>query len=477
MSATLARLAATLDVVETRGDLAAVQVERVAHDSREVSHGTLFCCLPGSEADGHSFAHQAEARGAVALLGQRLVQGVRIPQVVVPDARAAMAPVSADVYGNPSRSLEVVGITGTSGKTTVTHLLAGIFAHAGRPCGVVGTLTGVRTTPEAPELQAALAAFRDEGKQAVAMEVSSHALVRHRVDATRFAVGVFTNLGHDHLDEHRTMEAYFEAKAMLFEPDRTSLAVVNGDDPWGRKLLDRLPSSVPGRPFTMAEARHLDLSSNGSRFEYDGHWVRLMLAGRHNVSNALAAAASARLLGISSRVIAEALSAAGPVPGRYEPIDEGQRFAVVVDYSHKPEALKAMLAACREGAAGGRVLLVFGCGGDRDPSKRAPMGEVATSMADWAVVTNDNPRSEDPERIIEEVLAGVEDPSLLLVEPDRERAITMAIDEATDGDVVLIAGKGHETYQETAGVRVHFDDREVARHALRSRHNWELRNQ
>ncbi len=457
----------------------------VVHDTRAVIPGALFCCVRGSRADGHDLAAPAMAAGAAALVVDHVLP-VAVPQVVVPDVRRAMGPLAAAFWGNPSHDLVVVGVTGTSGKTTVTHLLCPVLRASGHAsCAIIGTLSGARTTPEATDLQALLAAERDRGSSgagvdrgpvagrgAVAMEVSSHGLALHRVDGTRFAVAVFTNLSQDHLDFHHTMDEYFEAKATLFTPAFTDRAVICSDDPRGRELLARLDgprSGVTATAYSLGDAEDLTLSPAGASFSWRGEPVELALAGRFNVTNALAAAAAAEALGIEPAVVARGLSAATPVPGRFEAVDGGQRFTVLVDYAHKPDALKQALLAARELVAeGGRLRVVFGCGGDRDAAKRPLMGEVATGLADDVILTSDNPRSEDPQAIIDDIRAGIT-PSAgaaVAVEPERRDAIERAVADAQPGDVVVIAGKGHETTQ-TAGDTVRpFDDREVARAAL-----------
>lgn len=458
-------------------------VRSVVHDTSDVGPGSLFCCVRGARADGHQLAGGAVAAGAVALVVDHALP-LPAPQVVVPDVRRAMGPLAAAFWGNPSHDLVVVGVTGTSGKTTVTHLLCPVLEASGlASCAIIGTLSGARTTPEATELQAMLAAERDRSspaagagavarRGAVAMEVSSHGLALHRVDGTRFAVAVFTNLSQDHLDFHHTMDDYFAAKAALFTPAFTDRAVVCSDDPRGRELLARLgdvPSGVRASAYSLADAEELTLSPAGASFRWRGEPVRLALAGRFNVSNALAAGAAAEALGIEPRVVARGLSAATPVPGRFETIDGGQSFTVLVDYAHKPDALDKALRAARELVSGGAGLrVVFGCGGDRDVAKRPLMGEVAARLADSVFLTSDNPRSEEPQAIIDDIRAGIpgDAGAAVAVEPDRRRAIERAVAEARPGDVVVIAGKGHETTQ-TIGVTVlPFDDGRVARTAL-----------
>ena len=449
-------------VKQVVGDLS-VEVSSIVHDSREVTNGALFCCIPGAVVDGHEFAGAAVDAGATALLCEHAVP-VPATQVIVPDTRAAMGPVASAFHGAPSRALDVVGVTGTNGKTTTTHFLRSMLEAGGRPARVIGTLTGARTTPESTELQAQLASFLHEGVHAVAMEVSSHALVQHRVDGTWFRVGVFTNLSRDHLDFHRSLNAYFDAKATLFTPDRCAAAVINIDDEWGRKLADRV--SIPWRPCSLDLVDDIEVHASWSRCAWDGVDLRVPLGGRFNLVNALAAALAARTLGMMPRTIAEGLVAAGPVAGRFEGIAAGQPFSVIVDYAHTPDGLEQLLLAAREVAGQRRVLVVFGCGGDRDRTKRAPMGAVAARLADQVVVTSDNPRSEDPSAIIEAVLEGIEDRSTVAVEPDRRSAIAVALHAARPGDVVVIAGKGHETTQTIGDTELPFDDRVVARELL-----------
>jgi UDP-N-acetylmuramoyl-L-alanyl-D-glutamate--2,6-diaminopimelate ligase len=424
----------------------------------------LFCAIRGRTSDGHAYAADAVARGAVAIVGERAVE-VGVPQVIVDETRPAMAAAAAALHGHPSRQLAVVGVTGTNGKTTTTYLLQAILDAAGRPCGVIGSMSSARTTPEAPELQAELARYRDDGYKAVAMEVSSAALVAHRVDAMRFAAVIFTNLGRDHLGEvHPTMDDYFAAKARLFDPALANLGVVNADDAWGRRLLAETP--LPVTPFSLSDAVDLDVVKDASRFLWRGVPVALTLPGRFNVANALAAAAAAEQLGVSATEVAAGLNAVRMVPGHFEWVDAGQAFAVAVDYAHTPEALEQALVAARELAAGGQVIVVFGCGGDRDPGKRAPMGVAAATLADVAILTSDNPRHEDPAAIIAAVVDGVGNAGTLLVEPDRATAIALALETARPGDLVLIAGKGHESGQQIGDTVVPFDDRDVARRQL-----------
>jgi len=466
----LRQLAAAVEGVRIRsaGPDRDPDLDAVVHDTRAVTDGALFCCVRGARADGHDLAAGAVDQGAAALLVDHVLP-LDVPQLVVDDVRAALGPVAAAFWDHPSRHLTVVGVTGTAGKTTVTHLLASILATAGRPCGVIGTLSGARTTPEATELQAALAEHRRRGDAAVAMEVSSHGLDLGRVDTTRFAVAVFTNLSQDHLDFHGTMDAYFAAKARLFSPVFTDQAVICADDEWGRRLLADVAArgGVRTHAYRLDDVDDLQLSPGGAAFRWRGQQVELALAGRFNVRNAVGAATAAGALGVAPALIARGLSSARPVPGRFEAVDAGQPFTVIVDYSHKPDALDQALRAARElVTGGGELVVVFGCGGDRDRAKRPLMGEVAARLADKVLLTSDNPRSEDPLAIIAEIRQGIPAGSPVRTEPDRRRAIDLAIASARPGGVVVVAGKGHETTQVTGDRAVPFDDRVVARQAL-----------
>ncbi|MEZ5272152.1 MAG: UDP-N-acetylmuramoyl-L-alanyl-D-glutamate--2,6-diaminopimelate ligase [Ilumatobacteraceae bacterium] len=440
-------------------------VTSVTYDSRAVSAGSLFCCLRGGTVDGHSFGAAAVQAGAVALLVEEVLP-VPVPQVVVANARDAMGRVAAAFFGHPARSLRMVGVTGTNGKTTTTTLLAAILDHAGMPTGVIGTLTGKHTTPESPELQALLRGFLDEGRTAAVMEVSSHALALDRVAGCHFDVAVFTNLGRDHLDLHGTVERYFAAKALLFRPELTSLGAANTDDVHGRLLVDTAP--VPMVGFGAGDMTDLVVTPTRHAYTWHGHRVEVALGGAFNAMNSLAAATAASALGLDDAVIAAGLATARPVPGRFEPVEAGQPFAVIVDYAHTPDGLRQALAAARAVAAGGRVLAVFGCGGDRDREKRPEMGRAAAELADRVVVTSDNPRSEDPLAIINAVLEGVPPDyrHVVVSEPDRRQAFALAFGMAAEGDVVVIAGKGHETTQTIGTTVLPFDDRAVARELL-----------
>jgi UDP-N-acetylmuramoyl-L-alanyl-D-glutamate--2,6-diaminopimelate ligase len=455
------------------------QVRDLAYDPAAVRPGALFFCVRGSRVDGHELARDAVERGAVALVVERPVDAP-VPQVVVPSVREAMPVVAAEFFGHPSREVEVVGVTGTNGKTTTAYLLHSILLAAGRKPGLLGNIVrrvgaetrpAVLNTPEAIDLQRLLREMADAGDRSCAMEASSHASAQHRLDGVHFAALVFTNLTQDHLDFHGTMEAYFAAKRRLFVLEPRPPAVVNIGDPWGARLAEELiGGSAPVVTFGLVDgadvsADQLELGPAGARFRVGRLVLETPLRGRFNVENVLGAVVAARTLGVADPAIAAGVAALRSVPGRLEPVDEGQPFTVLVDYSHKPDALAAALSAVRD-LTKGRVLCVFGCGGDRDRTKRPVMGSIAGELADVAILTSDNPRSEDPDAIIAEVAVGAPEGSLE-IEPDRRAAIRRAVELAAPGDVVLVAGKGHEPGQEIAGVVHPFDDREVAREVLR----------
>jgi UDP-N-acetylmuramoyl-L-alanyl-D-glutamate--2,6-diaminopimelate ligase len=503
-------------VADTRADPAPgapdVEITGLAYDSRAVEPGDLFFCVSGLRSDGHEFAADAVRRGAAALIVERPL-ALDVPELLVGSARAAMAPLAARFYGEPARELRVVGVTGTNGKTTTAYVVQALLAAAGVQCGLLGTVKSVvggreravqRTTPEAIDLQAELRAMLDGGDRACAMEVSSHALMLGRAGEIPFAAAVFTNISRDHLDFHETMEEYFQAKRRLFLPSGAAAAplasIVNVDDPYGR----RLAAEIQGVR-TFALDAPADYTATGLRYGFEGcrftlrtpegeHELALPMPGRFNVANALGALAAAHALGAPLDVLVDALQRGVRVPGRFEPVDEGQDFAVLVDYAHTPDSLENVLRAARELTGPGerqpgRVLCVFGAGGDRDRGKRPLMGEIAARLADVVVVTSDNPRSEDPEQIIAEIMSGVEraergrragaggaaanpDPPAPRVcsLADRRAAIAEAIAFSRSGDVLVIAGKGHEQGQELAqGRKVPFDDVAVAREALSAR--------
>jgi UDP-N-acetylmuramoyl-L-alanyl-D-glutamate--2,6-diaminopimelate ligase len=467
------------------------EIADVAFDSRLAGPGTLFFCVRGSSVDGHDFAPAVVAAGAAALVVERELD-VDVPQLVVADSRRAMAPIAARFFGDPSRELTMIGVTGTNGKTTTAFLVRAMLEGAGVGSGLLGTVRRIvggrpeeveRTTPEAIDLQRTFRRMLDAGDRACVMEVSSHALALGRADAIHFDVAAFTNLTQDHLDFHHDMEDYFAAKRLLFAPAERGLApgaaVVNVDDRYGRRLAAELGGGPP-RLITFSAAGHLaDLTAHGVDFDASGavftlhgagppRRVSLGLPGHFNVENALAAIAATRAAGVGIDDAVAALAGAEPVPGRMEPVDAGQAFGVLVDYAHTPDSLENVLRAARR-LTGGRLICAFGCGGDRDAAKRPLMGRAGAELSDLAIVTSDNPRSEDPDAIIEQILAGIpaDRRGAVEVEPDRRAAIGLAVARAGPGDLVVIAGKGHEQGQELAGGRkVPFDDREVAREEL-----------
>ncbi len=466
----LAELVESLPVRSLRGD---AEIGDLAYDSRRIGADCLFFCVPGGTVDGHDFAERAVADGAVALVVERDLP-LDVPQVRVDSVRAAMGPIADRFYGEPSRDLRVLGVTGTNGKTTTAFLQAAIMEAADTPCGLVGTIerriggrieAAGRTTPEAIDLHRDLRQMVDAGDGACAMEVSSHALDQERVGGVRFAAAAFTNLSHDHLDYHGDMESYFAAKARLF--DGRCPAVANLDDPYGARLRVDLGYSVDGAAGAEIVAEEVDLQRDATRFILRTPWgtgdARLFLVGRYNVANALAAVGSTGLAGVPFDAIVEGLASLAGVPGRLERVEAGQDFTVLVDYAHTPDALTQALVAVRE-VTDGSVHVVFGCGGDRDRGKRPVMAAAACAGADRVIVTSDNPRSEDPESIVAEIVTGASGP--VIVELDRARAIARALADAAPGDVVLIAGKGHEQGKERDGVVLPFDDRLVAREAL-----------
>jgi UDP-N-acetylmuramoyl-L-alanyl-D-glutamate--2,6-diaminopimelate ligase len=450
-------------------EFVSVELTSCTHDSRLVTEGSLFCCVRGGHADGHHYAQSAVGAGARALLVEHPVETVPpVPQIVVDDVRSAMGVAAASVYGHPSASLTMIGVTGTNGKTSTAQMLAEILTVAGYRTEVIGTLTQTRTTPESTDLQARLAEFVAEGVTHVVMEVTSHALVLGRVTGVRYAVAVFTNLTQDHLDFHGTMEAYFRAKAMLFTPEFSDQAVVNADDPRGRLLFDA--AAIPTTMFSMSQAEALRTGATSS-FLLRGASIELPVGGRFSVSNALAAAQAATVLGIRDEAIASGLRRV-VVPGRFETVETHQDFSVIVDYAHTPDGLIRVLESARDiTPSGANLWCVFGCGGDRDRTKRPLMGRAAAELSDRLIVTSDNPRSEEPSSIVSDIVAGIPEDRTFIVrtELDRRRAIEIAILSAGPGDVVVIAGKGHEQGQDVNGVVTPFDDRVVAREVIEQR--------
>jgi UDP-N-acetylmuramoyl-L-alanyl-D-glutamate--2,6-diaminopimelate ligase len=481
---TLQRLAAALDGARADGSLAR-EITAVVHDSRAVRPGALFVALRGARFDGGEFVRDAIARGASAVVLDEPHARALLPlpdgatAIVVDDEPRALSRLAAAFYGSPSRDVRVAGITGTNGKTTTTHFVSAILERAGVATGRIGTLGAHfgdamwpldNTTPLADELQRMLSEMRERGARAVAMEVSSHALALGRVADVTFAVAALTNLSREHLDFHGDMEAYAAAKRALFE--QADRSVLPQDDPFGRAWSGELRAAA--RECTTygfapeADVRAVDLTlGDRTSFVVDGTRFGLALPGRFNVSNALAALCVARAFGVDDTTSAAALADFELVPGRMERVGDGS-LDVLVDYAHTPDALAHVLRAARE-LARGRVIVVFGCGGDRDRGKRPQMGRIATELADRTIVTSDNPRGEDPRAIVDDVLAGATPGADLIAEPDRRAAIRRAVTGARSGDVVIVAGKGHETYQLVGGRSERFDDRDEVRAALAER--------
>jgi UDP-N-acetylmuramoyl-L-alanyl-D-glutamate--2,6-diaminopimelate ligase len=466
-------------------------VESIAYDSRRVQKNGLFVALRGEKADGHNFIGDAIGKGASAIVTQRAEQHARASCLVVENTRDALADLAATFYGFPARRLKLAGVTGTNGKTTTTFLIKHICENAGLRCGLVGTvryeigervLPATRTTPESLDLQELLAQIANAGCKAAAMEVSSHALAQERTRGLEWNVAVFTNLTQDHLDFHGTMENYFGSKAKLFaqlaqqQKKRKAVAVVNVDDRYGEQLLNKIDKDIPVVTYGMGvradfRASNYRMEFGGTSFQLDArgksYLVRVPLIGRFNVANSLAALAAANALGVSLRAAVLSLGKTPQVPGRLQAVPAKRQFQIYVDYAHTPDALLNVLKTLRE-LEPRRLIVVFGCGGDRDRQKRPLMGSIVDQNADYAIITSDNPRKEDPETIIAEIEKGFRaDHREKIV--DRTAAIARAIAIAQPRDVVLIAGKGHETYQEFSDHTVPFDDIQVARHALENR--------
>ncbi|MDP2167222.1 MAG: UDP-N-acetylmuramoyl-L-alanyl-D-glutamate--2,6-diaminopimelate ligase [Thermodesulfovibrionales bacterium] len=492
---TLKGLIKDMEILQSSADTG-MEIEGLSYDSRQVRPGYLFIAVSGLLHDGCDFIPDAIKRGATAVVSETHQEGLRTPReggcghIRVKDARDALALISNNFYGRPSLRLTVAGVTGTNGKTTTAFLIKSVLEHSGKKTGLIGTINyqigdlsypATHTTPEAVEFQGLLAGMLKAGCSHVVSEVSSHALSLKRADHTRFKVAVFTNLTRDHLDFHGTMENYFSAKKRLFAEllERGGTAVINTDDPYGRRLKDGLMNSgvriltyglEPGADLTASDIKN---SFEGLTFTIrsgaDAFSVESPMIGIPNVYNILSAAGASVAMGIGWEDIKRAVRQTGHAKGRFEKIDSGMGFICVVDYAHTEDALRRLITTARE-LTKGRVITVFGCGGDRDRGKRPAMGSVATELSDIAFITSDNPRGEDPMGIIREIEAGISEKNYKVVS-DRREAIRLAVMEATPQDIVLIAGKGHEDYQETAGVRLPFSDREAAEKALRQRKN------
>ena len=464
------------------------QVENIAYDSRRVQRHTMFVALRGEKTDGHQFIGQAIDKGASVIVAEREQKDPRVTCLVVENTRTALADFSATLYGHPARKLKLAAVTGTNGKTTTTFLIKHICENAGLRCGIVGTvryeigervLPAIRTTPESLDLQELLAQIASAGCKAAAMEVSSHALAQDRIRGLEWDVAVFTNLTQDHLDFHGTMDNYFEAKAKLFtalatqKRKRKPFAIVNIDDRYGRRLLDKIDKRVAVVTYGMGTGADFRASNyraefSGTSYQLDAHGksylVRLPLIGRFNVGNSVAALAAANALGINLRNAVLSLAKAPQVPGRLELVPARRQFQVFVDYAHTPDALGNVLKTLRE-LEPQRLIAVFGCGGDRDRQKRPLMAEMADRLADYSIITSDNPRKEDPNAIISEIEKGFRSNRYEKI-VDRTQAIDRAVALARPRNIVLIAGKGHETYQEFGDYTIPFDDIQVARRAI-----------
>ena len=469
----LRELLCGIEVLEVHADLE-TEISGVSYDSRQTKSGDLFAAIAGYETDGHRFIPMALEKGAACVLCQARPEG-EVPYVLASDSRAALAQLGRNWFGDPAASMTMVGVTGTNGKTTATYLLKDMLERSlGAKVGLIGTnqnmigeeaLHTERTTPESFELQALFRAMADAGCTHVVMEVSSHALCLQRVAGIRFAVGMFTNLSQDHLDFHETMEAYCDAKALLFR--QSVKGVYNADDPWAERVTGGAPCPLLsfGERAGDLRAENIRLSVDGVTFDAvcEGETVpvRVGIPGGFTVYNALGALAAARALGISLAAGAEALASCAGVKGRVEVVPVPWDYTILIDYAVTPDAIENVLTAVR-GFAQGRVVILFGCGGDRDRGKRPKMGRIAAQLADFVVVTSDNPRTEDPDFIISEILPGLEGADTpYMVEPDRVRAIRWAMDHAQPKDVIILAGKGHETYQIVGHEKRHLDEREV----------------
>jgi UDP-N-acetylmuramoyl-L-alanyl-D-glutamate--2,6-diaminopimelate ligase len=469
--------------------LAKIEIRGIQEDSRLVKAGDLFVARPGTRTDGSQFVKDAHARGAVAIVTQSKLAGSPLPQVVVPDTAAAASILAHQFYDHPSASLKVIGVTGTNGKTTTTYLIRHLLGKVNRRCGMIGTVEiddgkttreSEMTTPGAVQVAELMASMRDKGCRACAIETSSHALHQSRVAGVRYAAAGFTNLTGDHLDYHKTEPEYAAAKARLFEMlPADAVAVVNADESWSGRMIERCGARVMGYGIKAAGAdyRATDISITAASTNFvlvtpDGTApVQMSLIGRHNIENALCAAALVgEVFGLSVHQIASGLRDAQGAPGRLQAVRIGQPFAVLVDYAHTDDAMENVLSALRP-LTRGRLRILFGCGGDRDRTKRPRMARTAVSMADCVYVTSDNPRTENPLGIIDEIVRGIpaDTTKSVVVEPDRRRAIERIIADAEEQDVVLIAGKGHENYQIIGTTKHHFDDVEEATRAIEAR--------
>jgi UDP-N-acetylmuramoyl-L-alanyl-D-glutamate--2,6-diaminopimelate ligase len=454
-------------VMEINGELGDLQIAGLSYDSRTVSPGDLFFCLKGEHHDGHDFALAAIANGACAIVVERRINH-EIPQIIVSNPRSIMGGIAQTFYGFPSTEITSVGVTGTNGKTTTISMLSEIAKAAGKTPATIGTLTGRLTTPEAPELQRQIRKLVSEGTSFLAMEVSSHALGQNRISKMLYDATIFTNLTLDHLDYHGDMENYYRAKSILFTSDHSKLAVVNVDNPFGQRLLKEI--SIPKLSFSLTDIEIINQTLNKTTFKWGQQLIELNTPGKFNLENALGAAVASEALGFDREAIATGLENMSGIPGRFQMIqDSDNQPYVIVDYSHTPDGLERSLLAIRELSHEGEVHVVFGCGGDRDDSKRPEMGRISESLASNVYLTSDNPRSEDQLAIINDILSGIKDVNSVYINQDRRETIHHAVKSAGKNDVVLIAGKGCEPYQEIAGELYSFLDIDVGREALEAR--------
>ena len=452
---------------ERLGGINDVEVHGLSYDSRLINSGDLFFCFKGEKKDSHDFAYDAIKSGASALVVERKID-IDFPQVISSSSRKIMSEIAEIFYEFPSREITTVGVTGTNGKTTTVNILSAIAKAGGEKTETIGTLTGQLTTPEAPDLQRQIRDSIENGVSFLAMEVSSHALLQNRISSMTFDAAIFTNLSLDHLDYHGDMESYYKAKSSLFSPTHSKLAVINADNEFGKRLMNEV--EIPQVSFSFNDVEIVERTLIKTTFRWKGQIINLKLPGVFNLENALAAAVTAEALGFNREVIVKGLESAKGTPGRFEllPHSDGEPY-IVVDYCHTPDGLEKILLSINELLPGARTHVVFGCGGDRDTSKRAQMGMISVTLATNVYLTSDNPRSEDQMVIINDILAGIHDTEPVYVNPDRREAIFHAVNTANQGDVVLIAGKGCEPYQEISGTLHPFLDSDVGREALEAR--------
>ncbi|MCK9478626.1 MAG: UDP-N-acetylmuramoyl-L-alanyl-D-glutamate--2,6-diaminopimelate ligase [Firmicutes bacterium] len=453
-----------------------IDVSGISYDSRKTEKGDVFVAVSGFLTDGHNYAKDAERKGAVCVVGEKDIDGLKIPFIKVDNSRAALAKASHAFFGFPSKRFKLIGVTGTNGKTTVTHLIKSILEQSGEKVGLIGTnhniigdkvLKSQHTTPESYELTKLFRQMADEGCTYVVAEISSHSLSLNRVDYSNFYCGVFTNLSQDHLDFHLTMESYFEAKLKLF--GMCEYGIINADDAFGRQIIDTAPCKSVSYGINNGEIKAEGIKTDARGVEFDclGEHFSLPIPGCFSIYNALAAISVIHLSGFGAKDAAEALKTVGGVKGRVETISTSNGFTVIIDYAHTPDGLRNLLQTAREFTKG-RLIALFGCGGDRDKTKRPLMGKIAGELADFCIVTSDNPRTEQPAAIIRDILAGMKDATAeYIILENRRDAIKFAIKSAKPDDVVLLAGKGHETYQILADKTIHFDEREIVAEAFK----------